>query len=69
MVPVGAGNRYGHPHPAVLAELAEGGARVLRTDTDGDIAAIRLDHHELAVVTRTPRGGRRPAGTVRRWAA
>jgi competence protein ComEC len=30
-------NRYGHPVPATLAELAEGGARVLRTDRLGDV--------------------------------
>jgi competence protein ComEC len=54
MVPVGAGNRYGHPHPAVIAELAGGGARVLRTDLDGDLAAVRRDHGELVVVTRDP---------------
>jgi competence protein ComEC len=30
-------NRYGHPVPAVLAELAADGMRVLRTDRMGDI--------------------------------
>ncbi|HXF58047.1 MAG TPA: DNA internalization-related competence protein ComEC/Rec2 [Actinomycetota bacterium] len=30
-------NRYGHPDPAVLAELEEEGARVLRTDRLGDL--------------------------------
>lgn len=51
LVPVGEDNTYGHPHPAVLTELRSGGTRVLRTDTDGDVAAVRHDG-ELAVVTR-----------------
>ncbi|MDG4796127.1 ComEC/Rec2 family competence protein [Micromonospora sp. WMMD1082] len=41
LVPVGAGNTYGHPNEAVLARLARGGARVLRTDIEGDVAAVR----------------------------
>ncbi|MGC4814921.1 ComEC/Rec2 family competence protein [Micromonospora sp. DT228] len=41
LVPVGAGNTYGHPNPSLLARLSRGGARVLRTDTDGDLAAVR----------------------------
>jgi competence protein ComEC len=40
LVSVGVGNSYGHPNPAVLARLARSGARVLRTDTDGDLAAV-----------------------------
>ncbi|WTP41516.1 ComEC/Rec2 family competence protein [Streptomyces sp. NBC_00190] len=38
LVPVGAGNRYGHPAPGTLAQLRAMGATVLRTDTDGSIA-------------------------------
>jgi competence protein ComEC len=38
IVSVGAGNRYGHPNPATLAHLARRGARLARTDTDGDTA-------------------------------
>lgn len=53
MVPVGTDNSYGHPHPDVLARMAESGARVLRTDRDGDVAAVR-DGDGLAVVTRAP---------------
>jgi competence protein ComEC len=56
LVPVGADNSYGHPHPAPLAHLARDGARVLRTDTDGDVAAVLRDG-ELAVVTRGPPPG------------
>ncbi|MFG3701261.1 ComEC/Rec2 family competence protein [Micromonospora sp. NPDC047620] len=59
LVPVGAGNTYGHPHPAVLGRLARGGARVLRTDTDGDVAAV-LGRSGLAVVTRGTPPGRQP---------
>jgi competence protein ComEC len=41
LVSVGAGNTYGHPHAALLGRLARGGARVLRTDHSGDLAAVR----------------------------
>ncbi|MFY1636979.1 ComEC/Rec2 family competence protein [Solwaraspora sp. WMMB335] len=51
LVPVGAGNRYGHPDPGVLARLSAAGARVLRTDVDGDLAVVLRDGG-LAVVTR-----------------
>lgn len=51
LVPVGGGNRYGHPAGAVLARLSRGGARVLRTDVDGDVAVVEADSG-LAVVTR-----------------
>ncbi|SIR85484.1 ComEC/Rec2 family competence protein [Micromonospora avicenniae] len=59
LVPVGTGNTYGHPHPELLARLARDGVRVLRTDTDGDVAAI---HGEggLAVVARGTPAGRQP---------
>ncbi|RIV35631.1 ComEC/Rec2 family competence protein [Micromonospora radicis] len=53
LVPVGVGNTYGHPSEVVLARLSRGGARVLRTDTDGDIAAV-VGPSGLAVVS----GGR-----------
>lgn len=38
--PVGAGNRYGHPAPAILDRYAEAGAAQWRTDCDG---AVRLE--------------------------
>ncbi|HEY8471451.1 MAG TPA: ComEC/Rec2 family competence protein [Natronosporangium sp.] len=53
LVSVGADNSYGHPHSAPLDRLRAGGARVLRTDLDGDVAAVVRDG-ELAVVTRGP---------------
>lgn len=43
LVSVGAGNDYGHPAPETLAPLEDSGARVLRTDTDGDLAVIERD--------------------------
>lgn len=59
LVPVGTGNAYGHPNPAVLGRLARGGARVLRTDTEGDVAAV-LGGTGLGVVTRGTPPGRQP---------
>ncbi|NUT06361.1 MAG: DUF4131 domain-containing protein [Hamadaea sp.] len=52
LVSVGAGNDYGHPNPAVLASLARGGARVVRTDQAGDIA-VAIDAGELTVTPRS----------------
>ncbi|MFS8103559.1 DNA internalization-related competence protein ComEC/Rec2 [Lentzea alba] len=40
LVSVGTGNRYGHPSPHVINELRAGGALVLRTDKDGDLAVL-----------------------------
>ncbi|SCL22165.1 competence protein ComEC [Micromonospora inyonensis] len=59
LVPVGTGNDYGHPNPAVLSRLARAGARVLRTDTEGDLAVVTVDGR-LAVVARGEAPGRRP---------
>ncbi|MEV0566383.1 DNA internalization-related competence protein ComEC/Rec2 [Dactylosporangium sp. NPDC050588] len=50
LVSVGAGNDYGHPSPAVLSRLVRGGARVVRTDEEGDIAVVRDAAGRLAVV-------------------
>jgi competence protein ComEC len=51
MVSVGADNTYGHPNPAVLGRLSRDGARVLRTDRDGDLAVV-LTPRGLAAVVR-----------------
>ena len=51
LVSVGRDNDYGHPNAAVLALLARGGARVLRTDLAGDLAAV-ITRQGLAVVAR-----------------
>lgn len=34
----GRANRYGHPHPAVVAQIEARGARLYRTDRDGAVA-------------------------------
>jgi competence protein ComEC len=65
LVSVGAGNPYGHPSAPVLARLRLLGARVFRTDRDGDLA-VAVQHGRLFVaVSRSsaPAGGprRRPA--------
>jgi competence protein ComEC len=57
LVSVGVGNPYGHPNLGVLGRLSRGGARVLRTDVEGDLAAVDADGR-LAVAVRGP--GRRP---------
>ena len=37
LIPVGRGNRYGHPHPAVVERLEHAGAQIYRTDLQGDV--------------------------------
>jgi competence protein ComEC len=50
LISVGAQNSYGHPAPKTLALLAQTGAKVLRTDTDGAIA-VRASNHRLQIRT------------------
>ena len=53
LVSVGPENDYGHPNAALLARLARGGSRVLRTDQGGDLAAVATRSGTgLAVVAR-----------------
>ena len=59
LVSVGVGNPYGHPNLAVLDRLRRDGARVLRTDVDGDLAAV-VDGHGLGVVRRGVPAGAHP---------
>lgn len=40
VISVGADNTYGHPTPTALAWARRHGARVLRTDRDGDVAVV-----------------------------
>ena len=40
VISVGQGNHYGHPSPVLLGALHRVGARVLRTDRDGDVAVL-----------------------------
>ncbi|WP_432979066.1 DNA internalization-related competence protein ComEC/Rec2 [Dactylosporangium sp. CA-233914] len=49
LVSVGAGNDYGHPSAVLLARLARGGARVMRTDQQGDLAVLLDGEGRLAV--------------------
>jgi competence protein ComEC len=49
LVSVGADNDYGHPNAALVGRLVRGGARVVRTDVEGDLAAV-ADGAGLAVV-------------------
>lgn len=46
---VGADNPYGHPAPGTLDRLTRSGARVYRTDRDGDVAVCRRDGRLLVV--------------------
>lgn len=41
LIPVGDGNRYGHPHPEVIRRLEAVGSDIWRTDRDGSIR-VRL---------------------------
>ncbi|UQU63565.1 ComEC/Rec2 family competence protein [Couchioplanes caeruleus] len=51
LVSVGLHNDYGHPNASLLAKLGRDGAKVLRTDEGGDLAAVRTGGG-LAVVAR-----------------
>jgi competence protein ComEC len=59
LVSVGLGNPYGHPNLPMLGRLRRNGARILRTDLDGDVAAV-LDRGRLATVRHGKPPGRRP---------
>lgn len=50
LVAAGHGNRYGHPHPRVLREWRQTGARVLSTAPDGALR-IRLEAGGISAVT------------------
>lgn len=65
VIPVGAGNSYGHPHPKVLERLARAGLWPLRTDRDG---AVRLvsDGRRVRVEVQPWEGMRGPLMPVRR---
>jgi competence protein ComEC len=40
VIPVGANNRYGHPHAETLQELKNAGVEVKRTDQDGTVEVV-----------------------------
>ena len=50
LISAGRGNDFGHPHPEVLRRLEAIGARVLRTDRDGQVT-IESDGQTVSVVT------------------
>ena len=52
VISVGVDNDYGHPAPETVDGLAKTGARVLRTDQDGDVAIVVRDGHLSAVTQR-----------------
>ncbi|MDQ6526996.1 ComEC/Rec2 family competence protein [Nocardioides sp. LHD-245] len=52
LVSVGADNDYGHPSTSVVRALEDAGARVLRTDRDGDLAVVADGAGGLRAVTR-----------------
>jgi competence protein ComEC len=54
LVSAGLGNPYGHPAPRTIERLEDHGARVLRTDLDGDLE-VSTDGHDLRIATS---GGR-----------
>ena len=54
IISAGRGNRYGHPHAAVLARYRAIGARILRTDLDGAVR-LRTDGSTVEVRTFTGR--------------
>jgi competence protein ComEC len=54
LVSAGSRNRFGHPHPEVVARYAAAGARLLRTDRDGTIT-VSTDGREVWISTfRSP---------------
>ena len=61
VVPVGAGNPYGHPAASTLQRLERDGARTYRSDEDGDVAVL-VRHGR---VSSKGRGGEGTAGTTR----
>jgi competence protein ComEC len=59
MISSGTDNRYGHPAQRTLERLERRGARVLRTDLDGDLE-VSTDGHDLRVATSGGRTIARP---------
>lgn len=58
VIPVGAGNDYGHPHEEAVERLEAVGSRIYRTDLDGNVV-IATDGRALSVTA-----GGAPAATV-----
>ena len=60
VISVGATNDYGHPTPEALARLAQVGARVLRTDQDGEVTVRSRDGQPWQVETTGGRTSQAP---------
>lgn len=56
LISVGAGNDYGHPSEEAVARLQNAGARVYRTDLDGEVT-LHTDGARLRVETSRARAG------------
>ncbi len=41
LISVGQGNRYGHPAPETISKLVQAGARIGRTDEQGDLVVVK----------------------------
>ena len=50
LISAGRGNRFGHPTPEVLRRLEQSGAKVFRTDRDGEIT-LATDGYSVRVAT------------------
>ena len=64
VISCGRGNRFGHPAPDVIGRLEAAGAKVFRTDQDGQVT-IQTDGQKATIRTYTgrtyePRSARRP---------
>lgn len=57
LIGVGRRNRFGHPAPEVVERLDGAGARVFRTDRDGDLSLLVAGRAILPSVGRRARGG------------
>jgi competence protein ComEC len=55
VISCGTGNEYGHPTPDALQRLGAQGARVLRTDRDGEVLAVS-DGDRVTFTTRRGNG-------------
>jgi hypothetical protein len=56
VIPVGAGNDYGHPHTETLSLFEENGVTVFRTDRNGTIL-VQCDGMSYSVKTEVPATG------------
>ena len=60
LISVGNGNRYGHPSPLVVSALTRAGAKVLRTDQEGDIAVVPGNQGPVTISRGGPVRARSP---------